>query len=146
MSSIFNGYFLGRVLRDLGITPAIKQVIGAENIVQNTIINRKTKARKILDNFSLSGNPQKAEQQMLDVMNAIEIDYLGHKGNKRKIQASSYFLDDISELHSWMKIIERNPSYEKIFPSLKERYNLLMSNLEDNENLVSLMDSFNNTL
>ena len=140
------GLLIMKGLQQLGITSAVKQVIGAENIVQNKIVNRKTKARKMLENFSLDTNPKLADRQMRNIMNAIEIDYVGHRGSNRSMQAAQYFVDDIQELRSWIRIIGNNPDYDEIYPGLRDRYNLLMASLEENENLEKYLDELNNSI
>jgi hypothetical protein len=140
------GFLLMRIAQQLGITPAIKQVIGAETIVQNKIVNRKTKARKMLENFYLDANPKLADRQMRNIMTAIEIDYVGHRGSSRAMQASQYFLDDIQELRSWIRIIGNNPDYDEIYPGLRDRYNLLMASLEENEELEKYLEQLNDSI
>lgn len=141
-----SGFLLMRIAQQLGITPALKQVIGAETIVQNKIVNRKTKARKMLENFYLDSNPKLADRQMRNIMTAIEIDYVGHRGSNRSMQASQYFVDDIQELRSWIRIIGNNPDYDEIYPGLRDRYNLLMASLEENEELEKYLEQLNNSI
>jgi hypothetical protein len=137
------GFLLMRIAQQLGITPALKQVIGAETIVQNKMVNRKTKARKLLENFYLDPNPKFADRQMRIIMNAIELEYAGHRGSSRSMQASQYFLDDIKELRSCIRMIENNSDYDEIYPGLRDRHNLLMSILGENEELEIYLDQLN---
>lgn len=136
-------YFISKLFQQLGITSALKQVIGAETIVQNKLVNRKTKARKMLENFYVDANPKVAERQMKSIMNAIELDYAGHRGSSRSMQAAQYFLDDIKELRSYLRVIENNPDYDEIYLGLRDRHNLLLDILGENEELGKYLDQLN---
>ena len=136
-------YFISKLLQQLGITSALKQVIGAETIVQNKIVNRKTKARKMLENFYLDSNPKFADRQMRIIMNAIELEYAGHRGSSRSMQAGQYFLDDIKELRSYLRMIENNSDYDEIYPGLRDRHNHLLSILGESEELEKYLDQLN---
>lgn len=141
-----SGYFLDRLLRGLGVYEAGKEMVGAKHIVQSNVVNRGTKTRKLFDNLSLSSDPDKAKKQMDDIRLAIQLEYLGHKGNKRSQQHAQYFKDDISEYRSILVMMSEEEIYEGIFQDLKQSYNSLISKLEKNPKCYELLQQLNNSL
>lgn len=96
-----------------------KEMIAVKQKVNMNVISHDTPFIRKLRGFVLSGNPNKAKDQLIELMNAFNHDYSKTLSNYRKNQMDLYFVNHFCQLLELISQCETS-HYAEIYTQVNE--------------------------